>query len=322
MVLLLGANSYTGQAFARALRRRKDTFIPLSRSTFDYTRFEYLFDYVRKMRPGLLINADDSVEAPGQESAEAERMEMLQANTVLPQTIARVCDATNTPWGHVSSGSIYCGAKIGTNGQFHIEEDLSQKDVRSLFAAHPERFRGFSELDEPNFSFKSYCTFYSGTKALAEEALRSSRNYIWRLRLPFNEADEAANFLSQLQDGAYQHDAINSLSQLEDCVNACLDLWERRAPFGIYNVVNPGAICTRDILQMIHRILKPRRHFQLLVYDGNAELQQGKPPHSDCILDVSKLERNGIKLCCVQEAIEKALQKWQPSASRLLKTLA
>jgi len=321
MVLLLGATSYTGQAFARALRRRKDPFIPLCRSTFDYSRFELLFDYVRKIHPDLLINSDDSVEIPGQELAEAERMEMLQANTLLPQTIARVCDATNTPWGHVSSGSIYCGAKITMNGQFHVEEDLSLENVRSLFAAHPEKFRGFTEQDEPNFSFRSICTFYSGTKALAEEALRSSRSYIWRFRLPFNELDEPANFLSQLQDSAYHHDAINSLSQLDECVNACLDLWERRAPFGIYNVVNPGAVCTREILQMIHRSLKSRRDFQLLVYEGNGDAQQ-KPLHSDCILDISKLERNGIRLCSVQEALERTLQKWQPNASRVLRTLA
>jgi dTDP-4-dehydrorhamnose reductase len=322
MVLLLGATSYSGQAFAKALRRRKDAFIPLSRSTFDYSRFEFLFDYIRKIHPDFLINSDDTAEAAGQELAEAERMEMLQANTVLPQTIARVCDATNTPWGHLSSGSIYCGAKIGLNGQFRIEEDLSLESVRSLFAAHPERFRGFSELDEPNFSFKSSCTFYSGTKALAEEALRSSRNYIWRLRRPFNEVDEPANFLSQLQDSSYHHDAINSLSQLDECVSACLDLWDRRAPFGIYNVVNPGAISTHDLLQMIHRVLKPRRELQLLVYDGNGQTQNPKAPHSDCILDDSKLQRNGITLSTVHEAVERSLQKWQPNASRVLRTLA
>lgn len=322
MVLLLGATTYSGQAFARALRRRKDPFIPLSRSTLDYSRFEFLFDYVRKIHPDLLINSEDSNEVPGQELAESERMQMLQANTLLPQTIARVCEATRTPWGHVSSGSIYCGAKVGTNGEFRVEEDLSVANVRNLFAAHPEKFRGFSEADEPNFSFKSFCTFYSGTKALAEEALRSSRNYIWRLRLPFNELDEPGNFLSQLHDGIHHHDAINSLSQLDDCVNACLELWDRQAPFGIYNVVNPGAVSTAEILQMIHRVLKPRRDLQLLVYDGDGDTQPTRPPRSDCILDVSKLERQGIKLCPVRSAVEKSLLKWQPNAARVLRTLA
>lgn len=61
---------------------------------------------------------------------------MLQTNTILPQTIARVCFATNTPLGHVSSGSIYSGAKIVENGGFRVEEDLGLPAARALFASH------------------------------------------------------------------------------------------------------------------------------------------------------------------------------------------
>ena len=31
----------------------------------------------------------------------------------------------------------------------------------------------------------------------------------------------------------------------EQLVKAALDLWEIRAPFGIYNITNPGAVTTR-----------------------------------------------------------------------------
>lgn len=335
MILLLGATSYIGHAFARALRRRKDAFIPLSKNAFDYTRFEFLFDYVRKVRPDLLINADEqngvlewwsdgeagrgsggvmerwSNGATKGTKEESERMGMLQANTLLPRTIARVCALTNTPWGHVSSGSIYSGAKIIENGTVRIEEDLSLPSAHALFAAHPEKFHGFTELDEPNFSFKTACTFYSGTKALAEEALHDSRSYVWRLRRPFDEHDQPPNFLSQLQDGLELHDAINSLSHLDDCVNACLELWELRAPFGIYNVVNPGAIRTRHVLEMIRRILKPARQFELLVCKDDAHSNGDKSPCSDCILDSSKLVKTGVKLRPVHDALEKSLEKWQ-----------
>ena len=57
MILLLGATGYLGQGFARELRRRGSRFVPLSRSALDYTRFELLFDYVRKMKPDFVINA-------------------------------------------------------------------------------------------------------------------------------------------------------------------------------------------------------------------------------------------------------------------------
>jgi len=91
--------------------------------------------------------------------------------------VARVCLMTNTHWGHVSSGCIYSGAKVLENGAPHIERDLAQPRLRQLFAAHPERFYGFTEFDQPNFAFHSPpCSFHSGTKALAEESLPPSAN--------------------------------------------------------------------------------------------------------------------------------------------------
>ena len=101
MILLLGADSYVGQAFARALRSRKDSFIPLSRQAFDYSRFEFLFDYVRKTQPQLVINAaehsgeaeawsDGRPDETAEDTAAPDRLEMLQVNVLLPQTIARV----------------------------------------------------------------------------------------------------------------------------------------------------------------------------------------------------------------------------------------
>lgn len=380
MILLLGATTYVGQGFARALRRRRDSFIPLSQNALDYTRFEFLFDYVRKIKPEFLINAEekegkaengkqkaemeersagvmerwsDGGEAesgklkaeithhsntpslhhsntptlhhsntPPLHRPDIERMEMFQANTLLPQTIARVCDLTRTPWAHVSSGSIYAGAKILENGGIRIERDLCRPEARRFLEAHPERVRGFTELDEPNYSFKDSCNFYSGTKALAEEAVRShDQSYIWRFHLPFNELDEPRNFLSQLQDAYRLHDVLNSLSHLDECVGACLDLWERRGPFGAYNVVNPGAASTHEVLKMVQRILKPARPLQLLVYDDDGanghDGNNGNGALPECLLDSSKLLRTGIKLANVQEALERALRGWEGAGERM-----
>src|SRR5512142_2478785 len=98
MIVLLGATGDIGQDFARELRRRGECFIPLSRGTLDYTQFELLFDYVRKMRPSFLINAAGFTGDHNVDVCEIARMETFQANTLLPQTIGRVCLMTNTPW--------------------------------------------------------------------------------------------------------------------------------------------------------------------------------------------------------------------------------
>jgi dTDP-4-dehydrorhamnose reductase len=220
---------------------------------------------------------------------------------------------TKTPWGHVSSGGIYCGAKVCENGQVRIEKDLSRPDLLRLFAEHPDKFYGFNELDEPNFSFVCPpCNFYSGTKALAEEALRGcGLCYIWRPNIPFGSGDEPRNFLSKIQRYLKVYASINSMSHLDDFARACLDLWECRAPFGTYNITNPGALTTRQVVEAIQRILKPERRFEFWKDDEEFYRFGAKSPRSSCILDVSKLLATGVRMRPVQEAIEQSLRRWQ-----------
>jgi dTDP-4-dehydrorhamnose reductase len=305
MILLLGASGYFGRAFAGELRRRGHSFIPLTRRAFDYTRFDFLFDYLRTMKPVFVINAANFCGASQESDCETEREQAMSANALLPQMIARVCLMTKTPWGHVSSGCIYNGGKVIEDGHERIEKDLGQPEIRQLFAAHPERFRGFNEQDEANFSFRHPpCSFYSGTKALAEEAIHEiGQCYIWRLRLPFNERDEPCNLLCQQPES--MDDAINSLSHVEDCVKACLDLWEIRAPFGIYNVTNPGAVAAREIIQAMPRPAQTPP----LPGGERPPASLNRTPRSNCILDVSKLLQTGVKIRTVNEAMEESLAR-------------
>jgi UDP-glucose 4,6-dehydratase len=315
--MLLGATGYIGQAFARELRRRGRCFIPLSRNAFDYTRFELLFDYIRKIRPEFLVNAAGFTGRPNVDACEVNRMETFQANTLLPQTVARACAMTNTPWGQVSSGCIYTGAKVFEEGEMRVERNLNRPEIRELFECQREKFFGFTEHDEPNFSFRSPpCNFQVGTKALAEEALRGApQTYVWRPRMPFNEWDDPCNLLSKLL--AYQkiYDHVTSLSHLDDFAKACLDLVDFRAPYGVYNVTNPGAVTTRQIAGMIQRLLAPDRHFQFWESDEEFYREGVRAPRSSSMLDVSKLLRTGVKMRPIEDALEEALTRWHPATS-------
>ena len=316
MVLLLGASGYVGQAFARELRRRACGFIPLTRQALDYTQFELLFDYVRRAKPRFLINAAGYTRRLGSHPSDSARTQAVQANAIFPQTVARVCLMTNTPWGHVSSGCIYAGAKILQNGAARVERDLSRPKVQRLVAEQPNRVHGFSETDEPNFSFRSPpCSFDSGSKALAEEVLRGfSRAYLWRPRLAFDQFDHPRNFLSRLQLAPRASKHLNSLSHLGDFVRACLDLWELNAPFGTYNIVNPGAVTTSQVLELINRYLKPAPKSCVWIQDLHDNEPETAAPQSHCILDGTKLFRAGVKLRRVEAALAEALQHWQPAA--------
>ena len=88
------------------------------------------------------------------------------------------------------------------------------------------------------FCFRSnYCSFYSGSKALAEEVMgfgiavddngepewRTDRDlgYIWRLRIPFNNLHSSRNYISKIITYPRLLEVENSISHLEEFVNAC-----------------------------------------------------------------------------------------------------
>jgi dTDP-4-dehydrorhamnose reductase len=313
MILLLGATGYIGEAFARELHSRKLPFTALSRSSVDYSRFDVLLKYLQTVRPAFLINAAGYTGKPNVDACETARADTLQGNTLLPQTIAQACAATATPWGHVSSGCIFSGAKVSIGGQLCAEKDLIRPDLQQIVADHRGDIHGFTETDEPNFSFRQPpCSFYSGTKALGEEAIAGlGHSYIWRLRIPFDEFDNARNYLTKVQRYPKVYDNVNSISHRADFVNACLDLWQLRAPFGIYNVTNTGWVTTREVIHYIERILKPARPFEFWANDEEFYRVAAKTPRSNCVLDTTKLLASGVKIRSVADALEHSLKNWR-----------
>ena len=312
MILLLGATGYIGQAFHAELRRRDHSVTALSRAQLDYTRFDLLLDYLRRNRPEFVINAAGYTGKPNVDACETARADTLQGNTLFPQTLAQACLVAEIPWGHVSSGCIFAGAKVVTGHGERIEKDLTDSEVRARIDSQRGSLRGFSEQDTPNFSFRDGpCSFYSGTKALGEEAILGvGQSYIWRLRIPFDEFDNPRNYLTKIQKYAKVYDNFNSLSHRGDFVSACLDLWERRAAFGIYNVTNPGYVTTRQVVAMIERNLTPGRRFEFWTSDAEFYRLGATTPRSNCIMDVSKLLSTGVKMRPVEEALEFSLQRW------------
>jgi len=313
MILLLGASGYIGQAFATELKRRKTKFIPLSRRQVDYTRFDLLLKYLCAKKPAFVINAAGYTGKPNVDACELDKAGTLQGNTLFPAAVAHACAVANIPWGHVSSGCIYSGAKVSERGRVRVEKDFTKPELHALVENSRKSIRGFTETDTPNFSFRDGpCSFYSGTKALGEEAIAGiGRSYVWRLRIPFDEFDNARNYLSKVQRYSKVYDNVNSISQRADFVKACLDLWELRAPFGVYNVTNPGFVTTRHVVEVIETILKPERKFEFWKSDVEFYKVAAKTPRSNCVMDVSKLLAAGVKIRGVEEALEYSLKNWK-----------
>ena len=287
MIYLLGGSGFVGSAYQALFTRRGLSFHNVRRTDFDYTDRIALTTLLRREKPAFLINAAGYTGKPNVDACELHKSECLMGNAVLPGTIAAACADAGVPWGHVSSGCIYTGKHAdGT---------------------------GFTETDAPNFTFRTNnCSFYSGTKALGEEVLGGAPNaYVWRLRIPFNEVDSARNYLSKLMRYSTLLDAENSISQLDEFVAATLACWEKRVPFGTYNVTNPGHVTTREVVDLITKTGVSTKAFKFFTDEAEFMRTAAKTPRSNCVMDSRKLAATGIKLTEVHEAVEQALRCWR-----------
>ena len=290
MIYLLGGSGYVGQSYQALLRRKAVPFRNLRRAEVDYTNPSVLGALLRRERPAFLINAAGYTGKPNVDACELHKAECLFGNVVLPGFIAQVCAEAGVPWGHVSSGCIYNGARPDGSG--------------------------FHEEDTPNFTFRSnHCSFYSGSKALGEEVLAGAAGvYLWRLRIPFNEVEHPRNYLTKLMRYERLLDAANSISQLDEFAAATFACWEQRVPFGTYNVTNPGAISTREIVELIRRSGVCTKEFKFFASEDEFMRVAAKTPRSNCIMNASKLAAAGIRLTEIHAAVERDLHRWRKTA--------
>jgi len=290
MILLLGGSGYVGSAYQALLTRKGIPFRNLRRSELDYGNEAALTALLRAEKPSFLINAAGYTGKPNVDACELHKTECLFGNAVLPGIIAKACTVAGVPWGHVSSGCIFTGARADGSG--------------------------FTETDTPNFTFRTNnCSFYSGTKALGEEVLAGTPNvYIWRLRIPFNEIDNPRNYLTKLLRYPTLLEATNSISQLEEFVAATFACWEKRVPFGTYNVTNPGQVTTHEVVDLIKKTGVSQKTFTFFKDESDFMARAAKTPRSNCVMDSSKLAASGIAMTEVHAAIECDLRRWVKSA--------
>lgn len=309
MVLLLGATGYVGAAFSTYLQKRGVAFETVSRSDCNYYLEGELRQLIERSKAEFLINCAGYTGKPNVDACELAKADTLLGNAVLPGLIAKECAAAGIPWGHVSSGCIYSGRN--------------------------EKGEGFLETDVPNFTFRDGpSSFYSGTKALGEEALgceeivgedgqriwsfeSNDPVYIWRLRIPFSNVDCPRNYLTKLQRYASLLEAENSISRLEDFVAGCFACWEKRVPYGVYNVTNPGSVTTREVVSLMQEIARehpetglPVREYEFFADEAEFMQIAAKTPRSNCVMSSDKLTSVGIELPPVHDALRDCLLNW------------
>ena len=215
-ILLIGSTGYVGKVFKKTLLKEKIPFLVekdiIDREDPLLSQVE-LKKYCKKEKVYFILNAAGYTGKPNGDACEKNHEETLRGNVELPQLISAVCRELHIEGGHVSSGCLW--GFTGT-GKGKIYDESSQPHAR--------------------FGQKSKYSFYSASKQLGESMINSSgaNMYIWRLRLPFDNIDSPRNYLSKLMTYDKLLNVTNSVSHLQDFVDACIYLFKMRCPIGTY----------------------------------------------------------------------------------------
>jgi len=290
MIILLGGSGYVGSAFQKYFQQSNISYQNIARSEQDYTRPEILRQIIAEIKPDFLINCAGYTGKPNVDACELYKTETVEGNVTFPGNIMKVCNELQLPWGHVSSGCIYDGNS-------------------------PDG-KGWKETDEPNFDFRhNNCSFYSGTKALGEEILKDATNlYLWRLRVPFNNENGPRNFLTKLMKYEKLLDATNSLSQIDEFARACYECWDKKIPYGIYNMTNPGYVTAREVVELIKKSTASDvadKDYQFFANEAEFMATAAIAARSSCVLNCDKRESAGVHMTEVHQTIEEALKNWK-----------
>lgn len=267
-VLLFGGKGYMGGWFRQIFPQ---AIVP----SVDIADAQGVAEILNREKPDIVINAAAKTGRPNIDWCEDHKSETLHSNVTGPLVLLGECMKRDLYFVHLSSGCIYQGDNGG---------------------------RGFSEDDPPNF----FGSFYSQTKAWADQILKEFPVLILRLRMPFDDTRSERSLINKLLKYPRVLDVKNSLTFLPDFISAAQSLIQKRRT-GVFNIVNPGIVSPYNIISMYKKFVQKDHVFEKLTLDQLPEV--AKAGRSNCILNTAKLEREGTRLPDVHQRLEEVMRK-------------
>lgn len=232
---------------------------------------------IEKHKPDVVINCAAKTGKPNIDWCEDHKFETLDSNLIGPLNLLRVCQEMGQYWVQIGSGCIYQGDNGG---------------------------KGWAEDDKPNFDG----SYYSKIKGWMNEILRDFPVLQLRLRMPLDSEPGPRNFITKITNYKQVISVPNSITVIDDLIDAAKQLMEKRAT-GLYNVVNPGAIEHKEILALYKELVDPDHTYKLISLDELG--QYAKAPRSNCILSTKKLEDAGIRLPEIHTRVAEILREYK-----------
>ena len=242
--MILIGHGYVGSAIHQALVRRN----------IDHNWITHKEAVSAPLKARSIINCAAYTGMPNIDDCEKNRHETADGNIVFPVKLEQL--NPTTPIVHITTGCVYSG---------YIEG-------------------GWTEEHEPNFTY-NVGSFYSGSKIIEQKLLEfyMNKSYLLRIRMPFGSEPNEKNLITKMQRFDKLINSKNTISFIDDVVDATIHFAQTLPTPGIYNVCNPGIVSMKEIADCI-KLKKPwfsEEEFAKFV----------AVPRANCNVNVDKLTR-------------------------------
>lgn len=244
-------------------------------SLISKARINCTHDVLREIElylPDVIINCIGKTGRPNIDWCEDNKAETLFSNLNVPLMIQWACAKTGVKMVHIGTGCIFEG--------HHRSDD-----------------------DIPDFVEN----YYGKTKYLAEQALSDFDVLQLRVRMPIDPIPHPRNLLTKLLSYDKTISEYNSITILPDLMKATDELLQVDAT-GIFNMVNPDAIKTTDILNIYNQYSPNKKEIKEIFTTRLYDIV--KAPRSNCTLSTNKLNGLGIYMRKTKESLQECIKEY------------
>ncbi|MBD3311472.1 MAG: sugar nucleotide-binding protein [Candidatus Magasanikbacteria bacterium] len=239
-----------------------------------------VLDLIDEHQPDAILNAAGVRGKPNVDWCEDHQMETIVGNTKLPIILAEACQKRGVYLLHIGSGCIFYG-------------DSPHKDKK------------WRESD-----FGNPKAVYSKAKWAADLVLSTMENIgIARIRMPIDYIPSANNMIDKLASFPKVIDVENSVTIIDDMVDVFYKLMEKKAS-GIFHVTNPGTLKHREIIELYKEFVDPSHSNKWINNEELVEQGLAKKGRSNNFLNSENLEKIGIEMREVHEAMRDVMEKY------------
>ncbi len=230
-------------------------------------------------KPDVVLNAAGVRGKPNVDWCETHQVETMEGNVKLPINIAQACQQRNIYLLHVGSGCVFYGVS-------------------------PDP-KGWKEDD-----FANPIAYYSKCKYAADLALGSLPNVgIARIRVPLDDRPYPGNIIDKLAAYPKIIDVANSITVIPDMIKVFHQLLEKKGE-GIFHVTNPGAIKYRDLMTLYREMVDPNQTNEWITEEQLVSQGLTAKTRSTNILQSANLEKIGINMPPIEEAVKIAMEHY------------